>query len=81
MLDMPFIQETKLDDSFPKCQFDVPSFKMYRHDQRSNRGGMTISIRNDMARKRREELQKVYPSNGSRSEVMVKEVVLTIEKW
>ncbi len=81
MLDMLFIQETKLDDSFPKSQFEVPGFKMYRCDQSSNKGGIMMLMRNDIAHKRREELENVNDSCSGRIEVMVMEVVLKGEKW
>ncbi len=38
-------------------------------------------MRNDIAHKRREELENVYDSCGGRIEVMVMEVVLKGEKW
>ncbi len=59
MLDMLFIQETKLDDGFLKSQFEVPGFKMYRRDHSSNKGGIMMLMRNDIAHKRREELENV----------------------
>ena len=37
-----YIQETKLDDSFPDAQFNVSMYKCYRNDYTCNEGGLMI---------------------------------------
>ena len=64
ILDILFIQETKLDDTFPNAQFYVHGFKHYRQDYRANEGGIMMHIREDLAHKRRDDLEYSYEGNG-----------------
>ena len=44
-LDVIIIAETKLDDTFPPCQFHIPGFKSpYRLDVTSNSGGLLVHV-------------------------------------
>ena len=44
-LDVIIIAETKLDDTFPTCQFHIPGFKNpYRLDVTSNSGGLLVYV-------------------------------------
>ncbi len=79
MPDMLFIRRQNWTIVFPKCQFDVPGFKMYRPDQSSNKEGIMILIKNDIPHKGREDLENIYNSTGSRSEAIVMEVTLKRE--
>ena len=79
-LDILFVQETKLDDSFPDSQFEVDNFKLYRQDCSMNMGGLMALIRNDITHKRRNELEFQHNDQG-RIETMVFEVLVKHETW
>ncbi len=57
MIDILFLQETKLDESFPSSQFNVDHFKVYRKDVTSSAGGLMCLIRSDLAHRRRVDLE------------------------
>ncbi len=42
LIDVLSLQETKVDDSFPRSQFHVPGFKFYRKDVSSWSGGLIM---------------------------------------
>ena len=52
LLDVLFIQESKLDDTFPMSQFYVPGFKLFRNDYKANSGGIMCYIRTELAPQR-----------------------------
>ncbi len=58
VIDILLLQETKLDESFPKCQFEVSDYMMYRCDYKHNSGGLMTHIRNDIPQRRRYDLEK-----------------------
>lgn len=80
ILDILFIQETKLDCTFPKKQFDVPGFKSYRQDYTATMGGIMMFIREDLPHRRRDDLESNDDSNG-RIEMLVLEVTIKSETW
>ena len=44
--------ETKLDDSFPKSQFMVEGYSLYRQDLTSSSGGLIVYVRDDLPNRR-----------------------------
>ena len=80
MVDVLLIQETKLDDSFPNKQFEVPDYMLYRADYKSNSGGLMTHIRSDLPQRRRFDLEKCDTNEG-RIELLVVEYTYRKEKW
>ena len=80
ILDVLLLQETKLDDSFPKSQFEVSDYMQYRCDYKHNSGGLMTHIRNDFPQRRRYDLEKCETRVG-RVELLVVEITLRSEKW
>ena len=56
-LDVSFLSETKIDQSFPKAQFDIMGFKCHRADWNSHGGGIIAYIRNDLPHRRRNDIE------------------------
>ena len=48
LIDLMFIQETKLDRSFPSGQFHVDKYFTYREDLSCNSGGIAAIVRSDL---------------------------------
>ena len=42
------ISETKLDDNFPKSQFMVEGYSLYRQDLTNSSGGLIVYVRDDL---------------------------------
>ena len=51
-IDYLAISETKLDDSFPKSQFMVEGYSLYRQDLTSSSGGLIVYVRDDLPHRR-----------------------------
>ena len=80
MLDALFLQETKIDESFPDSQFYIPNFKLYRKDVNSNIGGIMMYFRSDLGQQRRSDLE-ISECQSGRVEIMAVELILNGEKW
>ena len=81
-LDMLFIQETKLDDTFPAGQFNIPDFKLYRRDYKSNEGGLLVYIRSDIPHAICTDYDRcIVDDQRGRIEILTLEVTLKNEKW
>ena len=80
VLDVLLLQETKLDESFPKCQFEVSDYMMYRCDYKHNSGGLMTHIRNDIPQRRRFDLE-ICETPAGRIELLVVEINFRNEKW
>ena len=83
-LDILFLQETKLDGSFPDVQFSADGFKLYRKDVLQNTGGIMAYIRSDLVHKRRQDIEtelEVAPNCGGRIELLIIEINVKSEKW
>ena len=61
-MDILALCETKLDDSFPMGQFDVPGYNCIRRDRSRNGGGLMYYIRSDIPHCRRDDLEHVIDS-------------------
>ena len=59
IFDVLAIQETKIDESFPDNQFDVPMYRLYRQDFRHNEGGIMMYIRHDFPQYRRSDIDNL----------------------
>ena len=81
IIDVLSIQETKLDNSFPRQQFHCEDFKMYRKDYKCNAGGLLFYIRNDLTQRRRADLEFDQNHNNTRVESLCIEVYIKSEKW
>ena len=80
-LDMLALCETKLDDSFTKCQFDVPGYNCIWKDRSRNGGGLLYYIRSDIPHRRRDDLEHVIDSHMG-FELIIMELTLNHkEKW
>ena len=80
-IDILALCETKLDDSFPKCQFDVPGYNCIRKDRSRNGGGLLYYIRSDIPHRRRDDLEHVIDSHMG-FELIIMELTLNHkEKW
>ena len=77
---MLLLQETKLDESFPKSQFEVTDYMVYRCDYTSKGGGLMTHVRNDIPQRRRQDLEKCETPTG-RIELLVVELNFRSEKW
>jgi hypothetical protein len=77
-LDVLFIQESKLDDSFPLQQFDVPSFRQYRKDHTARMGGIMAHVHDDLAQRRRTDLEWQQSTADEVSDGRIESMVLEI---
>ena len=77
IVDLLAISETKLDKSFPSCQFKVMNYSMYRCDRDGNGGGLICYVKSSIPHRERTDL--CYRDNGMES--MVLEISLRKEKW
>ena len=80
MIDILSLQETKLDDSFPYSQIFVSGSKLHRKDHLTNSGGLMMLVRDDIAQRRRQDLDLFSVTSG-RIELMVLEIRINAEKW
>ncbi len=79
VLDILFIQETKLDVTFPDGQFHVKDFRNYRKDHTGRSGGLMTFIMDDIVQKRRVDLEIDCIENG-RIETMAIEMMIRKER-
>ena len=82
LLDIMFIQESKLDDSFPHAQFHVNGYKINRNDCSDREGGILVYIRDDIPHRRLSDIEK-YKINDDRGrvELLCTEATIRNEKW
>jgi len=80
LLDILFIQETKIDASFPCGQFHVDKYITYRKDVKCDSGGIMAIVRSDLPQTRRFDLEHVEVNYG-RVEIMVIELMIRKNKW
>ena len=65
LLDLLFLFETKIDESFPDAMFMVDNFSMCRSDRNQHGGGVIAYLRSDLAGDRKKQLEfKVLESVG-----------------
>ena len=64
LLDLLFIQESKLDNSFPNAQFNITGYKLYRNDRTSHMGGIMAYIGDDIIQRRCPELEQMACDSG-----------------
>ena len=55
-VDLLFIAETKLDDSFVNAQFMVDNYHLWRADRTQNGGGVAAYLRSDISGDRKSDL-------------------------
>jgi exonuclease III len=77
-IDCLFLCETKLDDTCPVAQFNVAGFTCKRKDKSCNKGGMMYYIRNDLAHRRRSDLENMISEH---IEALIIEVILRKQEW
>ena len=56
-IDLLFIAETKLDDSFPNAQFMMDNYHLWRADRTQNGGSVAAFLRSDIAGDRQRDLE------------------------
>ena len=78
LLDVFFISETNLNNSFPSPQFNIPDYKLHRADRNEHGGGIMAYIRCDLAHRRREDLERLVEEPA---ESMVNEMIIRRQKW
>ncbi len=81
LLDILSLQETKLDPSFPEHQFKLDGFKCHRKDYKCNAGGLMLYIRNDIAQRRRTDIEIDNDDNNGRIESVCVELYIRSQKW
>ncbi len=79
-IDVLFLQETKVDDSFPHSQFHVKKIVLYRKDVNDHCGGLMAIVRSDLPQRRRHDLEH-YETMSGRIEILIIELMLKKEKW
>ena len=80
LLDILFVQESKIDQTFPEAQFKVPGFKLYRNDCTSNMGGIIAHVRDDIVQRRMVDMENLHCNSG-RIETVIIEITVNCEKW
>ena len=73
-----FLSATKLDHSYPSAQFYISDFKCHRADRNEHGGGLMCYIRNDLAHRRRADLECLVTAPV---ESLIVEVIVRQEKW
>ena len=62
------LSETKIDESFPTAQFNVPDFKLYPEDRDAHGGGVARYVRSTLPHRQRSDIAvNEYPEYYSRS--------------
>lgn len=69
--------ESKLDDSFPIAQFNVPGYNSFRQDASATSGGLITWLRNDIPTNRRKDLELMNDNIQS----LINEIHINKEKW
>jgi exonuclease III len=77
LIDVLTICESKLDASFPKVQFHVDGFSVYRQDSSATSGGVMVYLRSDIPSRRRYEYEYVCHESQS----LCIEFTIRKEKW
>ncbi|VDI69629.1 Hypothetical predicted protein [Mytilus galloprovincialis] len=57
LVDILFLSETEIDESFPNAQFCVDNFTMWRADRNQQSGGLIAYVRSDLAADRKIQLE------------------------
>jgi hypothetical protein len=57
LVDMIFIAESKLDDTFRNSEFNVENYHLWRADRNASGGGLLVYIRSDLACDRKIKLE------------------------
>ncbi|CAC5388052.1 unnamed protein product [Mytilus coruscus] len=57
LVDILFLSETKIDESFPNAQFCVDNFTIWRADRNQHGGGLIAYVRSDLAADRKIQLE------------------------
>lgn len=73
-IDLLFIQETRIDSSFPNGQFQVNQYITYHKDVKCDSGSIMAVVKGDLAQRRRHELEYIEV-NSSRIKIEVIEVM------
>lgn len=77
-VDVFFIGETKLDESFTNSQFYVKNFTIYRRDRNSHGGGVMVYVNSSIAHRIRNDITSLI-TNGL--EGIVIELLINKKKW
>ena len=56
-----FFAETKLDDTFNKCNFNVTNYKAFRNDRTASCGGLIAYVWSNLPARRRPDLEFKQP--------------------
>ena len=74
--------ETKLDESFPEDQFNIPNYVCHRKDRTSHGGGLIIYARSDIPQRRRLDIESSIDSLTTGTEIIIVELILSSkERW
>ena len=55
LADILTIQETKIDRTFPKSQFNISGYSLFRRDRKKGGGGIIVYVRDNIAATRRKK--------------------------
>ena len=79
LVDLLFLSETKLDESYKSSQFCLKGFsKPLRSDRNRNGGGLMLIVRSDIACRRLNEVELLVPKP---IESLIVEVMIKKEMW
>ncbi len=79
--DILFLQETKLDGSFPDKQFSISGYKSYRKDVNGKSGGLLAYVRGNLLQRRRDDLETACQPKTGRIETILIEIMIGCAKW
>lgn len=74
-IDVLFINETKLDDSFPTAQFNINGYNLYRKDRNINGGGLMAYVHDSIPSRMRDQPET------SALESMALELKMDGDRW
>ena len=74
--DILFLSETKLDDTFNQCYFNVPGYRLFRNDRNIHGGGVLCFVKSTLPARRRPDLEFENPI-----ESIVLDIVFNDRRW
>jgi hypothetical protein len=78
LADILIVGETKIDESFPNAQFNVPEYSLYRQDRNEYGGGVMMYVHSSIPHRIRHDLNK-FVCNGL--EGIILEMNVSKKKW
>ena len=76
-VDICFLSETKIDESFPNSQFQINGYKLFRRDRTKFGGGLLLYVREDISCK----ILQNYCNSIDDMELLLLEFSIKATKW